>query len=172
MLLAANHQSFIDPPLAGISVDRPIHYLGRKTLFDNPIMSWFLERLNVVPVDRDGADMSALKTVIRLLRSGCVTLIFPEGTRTTDGNLQPARPGIGLVIAKTLVPVLPMRIFGTYEAWPKGQKYPGRSEITVVIGKPLRFTKEDTQGDLRVAYQRISDRVMEAIAALENPRRD
>ena len=68
-------------------------------------------RLNVVPIDQERPDMSALKTVIRLLRAGESTIVFPEGARTLDGQLQPAQPGIGLIIAKTLVPVVPMRVF-------------------------------------------------------------
>ncbi len=171
-LMAMNHQSFLDPPLAGICSRRQIYYLARKTLLDWPGMSWLLPRLRVIPVDQDRADMAALKTVIRILREGHCTVIFPEGSRTDNGQLQVAAPGIGLVIAKTLAPVIPMRIFGAYEAFPRGAKSIRRVPITVVIGKPIRFTADDVLGDPREVYRRLSATVMDAIAALENPRED
>ena len=84
-------------------------------------ISWMAPaKLNVIPVDQEGGDRSALKALIRLLRAGHGVLVFPEGSRTLDGNLQPALPGVGFVIAKTLAPVVPMRIFGAHEALPRG----------------------------------------------------
>ncbi len=171
-LLAMNHQSFLDPPFAGICCDREIHYLARKTLFDIPFLGRVLRHLNLVGVDRDGADMSALKNVIRILHASGCTIVFPEGTRTKDGHLQPASAGVGLIIAKTLAPVVPMRIFGAFEAFPRSAKLPRRVPVTIVIGKPLRFTEADMAGDPRAVYQRVSDTVMARIAALENPRKD
>jgi 1-acyl-sn-glycerol-3-phosphate acyltransferase len=91
-------------------------------LLDHWFWGWLLPKLNVIPVDQEGSDRSALKALIRILRAGQATLVFPEGARTLDGNLQPAQPGLGLVIAKTLAPVVPMRIFGAHEAWPRGVK--------------------------------------------------
>ena len=100
-ILAMNHESYLDPPLAGIACRREIHYLARKTLLDWPVLGPILPKLNVIPVDQDRADMSALKTVIKLVRAGHSTVIFPEGSRTLDGDFLPALPGLGLVIAKT-----------------------------------------------------------------------
>ena len=165
-----NHQSVLDPPFAGISCQRPIHYLARKTLFDIPVIGWILRRINVIGVDREGSDVAALKTVMRVLKSGGCTIVFPEGTRTRDGSLQPAKPGAGFIIAKTLAPVIPMRIFGAFEAFPKGAKIPRMTPVTIVVGQPIHFTKADTAGDARVVFQRLSERVMEKIAALKNPR--
>ena len=169
-LLAMNHQSFLDPPFAGISCKREVFYLARKTLFDIPVAGPIIRRLNVIGVDRDGSDVAALKAVIRVLRSGGCTVVFPEGTRTRDGNLQPARAGAGFIIAKTLAPVVPMRIFGAYEAFPRDSKFPRCSPVTVVVGKPMRFTAADVAGDPRIVFQRLSEQVMKKIAALKNPR--
>jgi 1-acyl-sn-glycerol-3-phosphate acyltransferase len=166
-ILAMNHQSFLDPPLAGISCKREICYLARRTLLKWPILGPIFPKLNVVPVDQERADMSALKTVIRLVKNGQCTVIFPEGARTGDGKLQPAQPGLGLVIAKTLAPVVPMRIFGAYEAFPRGAKFPKLHRITIVVGEPIHFTQEDLAGSGRELYQRLSERVMEKIAALQ-----
>lgn len=170
-ILAMNHQSYLDPPLAGIACRREIHYLARKTLLQWPILGPIFPHLRVVPVDQERADMSALKNVIKIVRSGGCTVVFPEGGRTLDGNLQPAQPGLGLVIAKTLAPVIPMRIFGAYEAFPRGGKPRPFTPVTMVVGEPMRFTPADLAGETgRALYQRLSERVMERIAAIEYER--
>jgi 1-acyl-sn-glycerol-3-phosphate acyltransferase len=167
VILAANHQSFLDPPFAGSASDRAIYFLARRTLLDGPILGWLLPKLNVVPVDSEGGkDRTALKALIRILRAGEGTLVFPEGQRTPDGKLQPAQPGLGLVIAKTLAPVVPIRIFGAYEAWPIHKKWPRPGRVTVVVGEPIYFTEKDLEPRGKDLYQRLSQRVMDAIAAL------
>ncbi len=171
LILAVNHQSYFDPPLAGICCRRGVYYLARKSLLEWPFFGPLFPAMNVIPVDRDGNDMSALKGVIRIIRQGNGVVLFPEGTRSTDGNLQPARAGIGLVIAKTGAPVLPMRIFGSHEAFPKGKKTIHRHPITVVIGNPIHFDPTELKPATRETYQTLSDRVMTAIAALELPER-
>lgn len=171
MILAMNHQSFLDPPLAGICCKRDIYFLARKTLLDWPLLGPIFPKINVVPVDQERADMSALKTVIRLVKAGHCTVVFPEGARTETGDLQPAQPGLGLIIAKTLAPVVPMRIFGAREAFPRGAKLPRPHPITIVVGEPMHWTKADLEGGGRDLYQSLSQRVMERIAALSLPAR-
>ena len=166
VILAMNHQSYLDPSLAGTTCDRPIYFLARKTLMDVPLLGWLLPKLNVIPVNQEGIDRSALKILIRILKSGNAALVFPEGSRTLDGNLQPAEPGLGLVIAKTLAPVVPMRIFGAHEALPRGGGGLHFVPITIVIGEPIFFTTADVESPARDIYQRLSQRVMDAIAAL------
>ena len=174
LILASNHQSYFDPPLVGICSRRGVYYLARKTLLQIPLLGKLLPQINVILVDRDGNDMSALKSVIRTVKSGNGVVLFPEGTRSVDGSLQPGKAGIGLVIAKTRAPVQPVRIFGSYEAFPKGSDKISLTPITVVVGKPVRFTDADLdpdlhRGDERALYQHLSDRVMAAIAELQLP---
>ncbi len=169
-ILAMNHQSYLDPPLAGISCHREIHYLARKTLLDWPVMGRIFPKLNVIPVDQERADMSALKAVIRLVKAGNCTVVFPEGSRTEDGEFLPALPGIGLIIAKTRCPVVPMRIFGAREAFPRGGRPHLFKPITLVVGEPIRFTDADLAGKGRALYQRLSEQVMAQIAAIEYER--
>jgi 1-acyl-sn-glycerol-3-phosphate acyltransferase len=168
-IFAMNHQSYLDPPLAGIASKREVYFLARKTLMEAPVLSWLLPRMNVVPVDQEGNDRSALKALLRIVKAGRATVVFPEGSRTLDGNLQPALPGIGFVVAKTLAPVVPMRIFGAHEAMPRGGGGLRLHRITVVVGEPLRFTEADLEPRTKDVYQRLSDRVMEAIAAIQLP---
>jgi len=167
VILAMNHQSYLDPSLAGITCDRAIYFLARKTLLDVPLLGWLLPKLNVIPVSQEGIDRSALKTLIRILRCGNAALVFPEGARTINGNLQPAEPGLGLVIAKTLAPVVPMRIFGAHEALPRDGGSLHLVQITIVIGKPIFLTPADLEHRGKNLYARLSQRVMDAIAALQ-----
>lgn len=166
VILAMNHQSYLDPPLAGVASGREVYFLARKTLLDLPVLRWLLPKLNVVPVDQEGNDRSALKTLLRILKAGEATVVFPEGARTLDGNLQPALPGLGFIIAKTRAPVLPMRIFGAHEAWPRGSGRLRSHPITIVIGEPIRFLDADLNSGGKEVYARLSERVMEGIAAL------
>ena len=172
-LLAMNHQSYLDPPIVALASDpRPIHFLARKTLLQWPVLGPVFPRLNVIPIDQERPDMSALKSVIRLVRAGESTIVFPEGARTLDGKLQPAQPGIGLIIAKTLAPVVPMRVFGAYDAMPRGGSNIRMCPITVVIGKPLIFTAADVatdRGEGRALYQQLSEQVMTSIASIVPP---
>lgn len=165
-ILAMNHQSYLDPPLAGIACKRPIYFLARKTLLDVPLLGRILPKLNVIPVDQEGGDRSALKALLRILRAGECALVFPEGSRTLDGALQPAEPGLGFVIAKTLAPVVPMRIFGAHDALPRGGGRLRFHPITVVVGNPIFFTAAEVAGGRKDLYQRISQRVMDEIAKL------
>ena len=169
LLIAVNHSSFFDPPLAGICSRRGVYYLARKTLLKWPFFGPLFPAMNVIPVERDGNDMSALREVIKKVKEGNAVLLFPEGTRSLDGDLQPARAGIGLVIAKTGAPVLPMRIFGAYEAFPKNARRFQLSQISVVIGEPIHFSAEEISNTSRETYQLLSNRVMDAIAALKLP---
>ena len=169
-ILASNHASYLDPPLIGVACREDIYFLARRTLLERPLIGPVLAKLNTVPIDRDRGDLGAVKALLRLLKSGKRVIMFPEGTRSADGRLQPARAGIGLIIAKSLVPVVPLRIFGSFEALPRsgGIHF---TQVSIVIGKPLYFTKEDLGSDERHAYQPLSDRVMASISALEVPGR-
>jgi 1-acyl-sn-glycerol-3-phosphate acyltransferase len=167
VILAMNHESYLDPPFAGIGCQRAIYFLARKSLFDVPVLGWILPKLNVIPVDQEGGDRTALKALIRILRANHCALVFPEGSRTLDGNFQPAQPGIGFVIAKTLAPVVPMRIFGAHRALPRGGGKLRFCRITIAIGEPLRFSAAEVEGYGRQVYPRLSQRVMDAIAALK-----
>lgn len=166
VILAMNHQSYLDPPLAGITCDRPIYFLARRTLLNIPLLGGVLPKVNVIPVNQEGVDRTAIKALIRVLQAGNGVLIFPEGSRTMDGDLQPAEPGLGLVIARTLAPVVPMRIFGAREALPRGGGHLRLVPITIVIGEPIFFSAADLEPRGKNLYAGLSARVMKAIAAL------
>ena len=161
-IIAANHCSYLDPPLVGVACKRAIHYLARKSLLDVPILGPILPELNVIPVDQKNADRSALMGAIRVVRNGGAVLIFPEGTRSHDGNLQPAQPGIGMIVAKTGAPVVPVKISGSYEVFPRGSSCPRLGPVTVSVGPALRFDSLETEG--RDFYQKASNCILDAVA--------
>ncbi|HTV41268.1 MAG TPA: lysophospholipid acyltransferase family protein [Candidatus Sulfotelmatobacter sp.] len=172
VILAANHASYVDPPVVGAGLDRAINYLARQSLFRFPIIGRLLLSWNAVPVDRDGGGAKGLKIILDRLLGGAGIILFPEGTRSYDGKLQPAQPGIGLTVAKSDAPVVPVRVFGTYEAWGRNRKVPLPKRITVRYGEPMRFeklraeAKDCSRVRLKEIYQQIADEIMAAIAAL------
>ena len=172
VILAMNHQSFFDPPLAGNACDRAIFFLAKKSLMNVPVLGWLLPKLNVIPVNLEGGDRSAMKALIRILSAGECALVFPEGSRTPDGTLQPAAAGLGLLIAKTRAPVVPMRIFGAFDAWPIHGKIHLWRKITIVVGEPIYFSESDFGSGGKDIYAQLSQRVMDAIAAIQLPEED
>ena len=166
-IIAANHCSFFDPPLVGVACRRAIHYLARKSLLEWPILGPIFPDLNVIPVDRKNADRSALMGAIRVVKNGGAVLIFPEGTRSPDGKLQSAQPGIGMIVAKTGAPVVPVRIFGSYEVYNRNRRRPKIGAVTVRVGQPLSFPTVGEKNDqARERYQNDSETIMKAIADL------
>lgn len=168
VLIVCNHVSYLDPPMVGISYRKEIWFLARKSLFRG-FGAWLYPRLNVIPVDQEQPDMTGLKNIIRLLQKGERVLLFPEGSRSWDGTPQKGEPGVGLVIAKTRVPVQPLRIFGAHAVMPRGAGLPRPGRIRIVVGHPIPFTEEERSAKGRHGYGQLSDRVMQAIATLPDP---
>jgi 1-acyl-sn-glycerol-3-phosphate acyltransferase len=162
-IIAANHCSYLDPPLVGVACKRAIHYLARKSLLDVPILGPILPELNVIPVDQKNADRSALMGAIRVIRNGGAVLIFPEGTRSQDGKLQPAQPGIGMIAAKTGAPVVPVRISGSYDAFPKGARVPRIALVKVEISRAIQMAEPGSEA--RKNYQDLADQYLRSIAS-------
>ncbi|MBU6401179.1 MAG: 1-acyl-sn-glycerol-3-phosphate acyltransferase [Verrucomicrobia bacterium] len=173
VILAANHCSYLDPPLVGAGVRREINYLARESLFRFPIVGAVLRSWKVVPVDREGGGAAGLKRILDRLLAGDAILLFPEGTRSRDGRFQPARSGIGLTVIKSNAPVVPVRVFGTYEAYGRHLRVPQPRRVGVQYGLPLGFEASRTEAAtcsrvrLKEIYQQVADEIMAAIAALQ-----
>lgn len=172
-ILAANHASFLDPLVIGASASRELHYLARDSLFRYPLLGGWLRSVNVVPVDRDGGSPAGLKAILDRLLAGNAIVLFPEGTRTGDGRLQPARAGIGLVVIKSQAPVVPVRVFGTYEAFNRHMKVPRPRRLTVKFGQPLGFAElraeaaQCPKARLKEIYRQVAEEIMRAIGGLQ-----
>ena len=166
VLVASNHQSFLDPPLIGFLYKTEMVFLARKTLFQGG-GKWLYPKWNAIPVDQDRPDMASLKTIIRKLKEGQRVLVFPEGQRTLDGTLGPAAPGIGLIAAKSAAVIQPIRIRGAREALPRGSGKIHFARIIVTIGEPIRLTPEElASASDKPGYERLANRIMAAIAEL------
>jgi 1-acyl-sn-glycerol-3-phosphate acyltransferase len=166
VLVASNHQSFLDPPLIGNLYKDEMVYLARKTLF-NRVTRWLYTSWNAIPVDQDRPDMASLKTIIRKLKEGHRVLVFPEGSRTQDGSLGEAAPGIGLIAVKSGVPIQPVRISGARDALPRGSARIRFARITVSVGPPIILSPEELKSaKTKDDYDRVARRIMAAIEAL------
>lgn len=163
VLVAANHQSFLDPPLVGNLYHEEMYFLARKTLFVG-LGKWLYKQWNAIPVDQERPDMASLKTMVKLLHQGEKVLVFPEGERSESGALGTAQPGIGLIVAKAGVKVQPVRIRGAIDALPRGSSRIKFARITMTVGPAIDFSGEDYKG--KDGYQKIADRIMAEIAAL------
>ncbi len=172
VILASNHSSFLDPPLVGSGLHRPVNYLARESLFRFPVVGAILRSWNAVPVDRDGGGAGGLRAIMDRLQKGGAILLFPEGTRSKDGSLQPARSGIGLTVIKSEAPVVPVRVFGTFEAYNRSIRFPRPHRVIVKYGQPIDFSAVRAEARvcakprLKQIYQEVADRIMVEIAAL------
>lgn len=172
LIIAANHASNFDPVVLGAwlapRLGRRMHWLGKKELFDWPILGWLARNGGVHPVDRDAADVDAFRLAKRILDEGHALFVFPEGTRSRDGALQVARDGVAVLALRTDATILPIGISGSQRVWPRGQKLPhpgGR--VSVRIGRPFRLADElPADVDRKAAKRLATDHIMRRIAEL------
>jgi 1-acyl-sn-glycerol-3-phosphate acyltransferase len=170
-IVAANHASLLDPPIVGAQVPRQTAAFARKTLWKGGFVSWWLDIVGVIPVDRDGgSDVVAIRRVLQALKQDKGIILFPEGTRTLTGQLQRAKAGVGLMACRTGVPVVPARVFGTFEACGRNGPLRLAAPVAVVFGRPLFPADYDDRSDGKERYQHASECIMSAIASLEIPR--
>ncbi len=144
-LIVSNHQSFIDPLLVGLIARRPLTFLARKNLFKNRIFGALLHEYGAFPIDRNlGKD--GLQAVFDALGRGEAVTVFAEGERTHDGELQPLKAGIALIVKRADAPIIPCAIVGAFESWPRHAKRPRLAplflpksvgSIAVVFGEPV-----------------------------------
>jgi len=166
VLVASNHQSFLDPPLIGNLYKTEMVFFARKSLFCG-IGKWLYPQWNAIPINQEKPDMSSMKTVIRNLKEGWRVLVFPEGARTLDGSIGQAAPGVGMIAAKAGVPIQPVRIYGANEALPRGSGKVRFARITVKVGEPIILSQEEFKSYSRKGgYEELTNRIMDAIKAL------
>jgi 1-acyl-sn-glycerol-3-phosphate acyltransferase len=169
VIIASNHASYLDPPAVGASSRRMrmTHFMARDTLFRNPLMGAFLRRVGVIPLDRTKGDLKAMKTAIQLLKDGACVALFPEGTRSENGELQAPKPGIGFLVAKGEAPVVPVYVHGSFEAWSRHSGGLQRKPVTVIYGKLITSEEIQKLGKGREAYPLIGELIMTRIAEIK-----
>jgi 1-acyl-sn-glycerol-3-phosphate acyltransferase len=170
-LLAANHASYVDPPLVGLPLSQQVCFFARKSLWKPGLAAWWLNAVGCIPVDRDGSsDVPAIKRAIQAVKQSKVIILFPEGTRSPDGRLQTPKPGVGLIACRTGATVIPARIFGSYDAFGRGGGLRLGTPVSITYGRPLTPADYDDPRDGKERYQRAAERIMAAISRLEPPR--
>ena len=156
LLLVSNHQSYLDPVLLGVRLRRPLSYLAKSELFRNPAFAWLIRLLGAFPVKQGAGDVGAMKETIARLHAGDALNIFPEGSRTEDGQMRSMEKGIGLVVRKAKVPVVPVVIDGSFRAWPKGRTMFRSSPIRVMYGPPMDLSNLDRDGIVEAIDQTLT----------------
>jgi 1-acyl-sn-glycerol-3-phosphate acyltransferase len=151
LILASNHQSYMDPVFCGVRARRQLSYLARESLFGNWFFAWLIRSLNAIPLRRDEADMAAVKKVLGRLKEGGAVCLFPEGTRTGDGRIAAFKPGLGLLCRRGGASVVPVLIDGAFECWPRHQKMFKRGRVTVTYGRPVPIEQAREMGDKKLA---------------------
>jgi 1-acyl-sn-glycerol-3-phosphate acyltransferase len=136
VLLVSNHLSFLDVFFLGIPLRRPLNFVARSTLFV-PVLAFLMRSIGAFPIQREGIGASGVKETLRRLRGGGIVTLFPEGTRSTDGQLAPLKSGIAVLVTRAAVPVVPVGLAGTFEIWPRSRKVPIPHPIRIHYGLPI-----------------------------------
>jgi 1-acyl-sn-glycerol-3-phosphate acyltransferase len=173
-LILANHQSFLDPLLIGVGLDRPVSFLARSSLFRVPVIGWILRNTYVMPINRDTAGTESIREGVRRMEHGFLVGIFPEGTRTRDGRIGVMKPGFISLVRRAQVPVVPAGIAGAGQAMPRGALIPRAGSVRVVFGEPLsgeELERLRQRGNETEFVARVRERIQECVNQAESWRR-
>jgi 1-acyl-sn-glycerol-3-phosphate acyltransferase len=165
LIVAPNHRSYIDPPLLNAVSPEPLVFLAKKELFEGKTKNWFFRNMNAIPVDRSRADLNALNEALGRLSQGCKVCIFPEGKRAPSGGFLKPKPGIGYLVAKAKVKVVPVYLHNTEKVMGKSDKFPkpAKEPVKIIFGQPLEF--KDVE-DSPKGYKAVANQIMEEIKKL------
>ncbi len=167
VLLAANHCSFLDPPLIGLGVPRQIAFLAKEELFSVPVFGRWIRTLGAYPVARGKGGLRAIKTALRLLKEGHAVLVFPEGTRSSNGQLIPFEDGLAWLSIKTGTEVIPIFIGGTYRALPRNAWIPKPVKVRIQVGEPIPPPSDDRNRSSSESVSEMNQRIRKAILELK-----
>ncbi len=170
VLVLSHHQSHLDPVLIGLACDRRMNFLARQSLFGFAPFRWLINSLDAIPLDREGLGIGGLKESLRRLKQNEMLLIFPEGTRTPDGEVGRLMPGFLALARRTKVPLLPVAMDGAYDSWPKRNLLPKPAMVYIHYG-PAIFPDEAATFDDAALLAEIDRRVRACHAAAREHRR-
>ncbi|MFZ4572933.1 MAG: lysophospholipid acyltransferase family protein [Phycisphaerales bacterium] len=142
LLIAANHQSYLDPPLVGDYPARQCAFVARAGLFKVPIFAPLIRSLDATPIKESGNDRGAIMTVLELLKNGQAVVIFPEGSRSTDGAMHQFKRGLALLVKMGKVPVVPAALEGCYDCFPPGGRprfFWRGPRVALQFGDPISY---------------------------------
>jgi 1-acyl-sn-glycerol-3-phosphate acyltransferase len=168
-LIVSNHLSLIDPFVVGFAAHRLVNFMGKEELFDLPVLGFLIRKLGSFPVDRSRTDPAAMRTALSVLKEGELLGMFPEGTRSTTGEMIEFRTGAARVAARMNVPMIPAALFNTNKAMPPG-KFLRPARLAVRFGKPFELTELHEHPKDEQALERALELIRERIGALQGER--
>jgi 1-acyl-sn-glycerol-3-phosphate acyltransferase len=171
VLLISNHLSYLDVFFLGIPLRRPLNYVARSTLF-LPVLGSLIRSVGGFPIQREGMGASGMKETLKRLRAGGIVTLFPEGTRSSDGELGPLKPGIAVLVQRAGVPIVPVGLAGTYEVWPRSRIIPVAHPIRIHYGRAV-FPEDLAGMETEAITELIRERLLECrLEANRGLRRD
>jgi len=166
-IIASNHISYLDPPLISAVLPRRVTFIARKGLFDIPLLGWFIRHYSF-PIDRERPKPSTIKEAIRRLKRGELLAMFPEGKRSETGELLEPKKGLGMIVSRIDVPVIPTLIIGSNKALPVGARWLKRAKITIIFDRPIYYSSTiETTANRQRAYEGLGRMVMSAIKEMK-----
>ena len=162
-IIASNHLSFWDPPILGTSCPEEVYFIARATLFDHPILRFFITRLNAYPVKGVAHDFTSFKLISQLLEEKKKVILFPEGRRSVDGKLQDFKTGVAMLAHRASCPIIPAYIYGTFEIWSRARKFPKLwGHTACIFGSPL-YMEAFSHLPKKEAHEAITQKVRESV---------
>jgi 1-acyl-sn-glycerol-3-phosphate acyltransferase len=163
VLIASNHVAYFDPPLIGSASPREFYYMAKKELFDNSLLGWLIDKYNAIPISRGSFDREGIEKATEVLKQGNALLVFPEGTRSKDGNLREPKLGVAKLALETCAPIVPACI-----------DYPGgwlkafflRRKIKVRFGSPIKAEEFLQIPKNKEGYSKLTSQIMQRIKEL------
>ncbi len=168
-IMAPNHISYVDPPLAGSSQKREVHFMAKKSLFRNKLFGYIISATNAHPISRGAVDRKSFETAANILKKGDGLVVFPEGTRSKTDDFLPPRPGIGMIARKSLCPICPTYINGTNRLW---DCFIGRDRLGINYGRTITADELEQFEDNKDGYRLLAENVMERIRELKKEYKD
>jgi 1-acyl-sn-glycerol-3-phosphate acyltransferase len=162
LVLVCNHQSNLDPLMVGVACPRQLSYLARDTLFVGAF-GMLIRSFDAIPIDREGTGLAGLRNTLGRLKKGGAVLMFPEGTRTPDGNLQSLKPGFAPLVRRSSATIVPAALDGPFRAMPRGVKWPRPVRITLQFGPALTPADIAPLDDEQLVAQ-IAHRIADCLA--------
>ena len=164
VLIASNHVAYFDPPLIGSSSPREFYYMAKKELFENSLLGWLIDKYNAIPISRGGFDREGIRKATEVLKQGNALLVFPEGTRSKDGDLIEPKLGVAKLALETGAPIVPACI-----------DYPGgwikaffqRRKIKVRFGSPIKAEEFSQIPKNKEGYSKLTSQIMQRIKELK-----
>ncbi|MFH0931681.1 MAG: lysophospholipid acyltransferase family protein [Candidatus Zixiibacteriota bacterium] len=164
VLIASNHIDLYDPFLIGCTSPRELYYLAKIELFKKPLLGWLLKKLNSIPISRGSFDRKGLQRAVEILRAGKALLVFPEGTRSIDGNLKELKLGVAKLALEAEVPIVPAYLDYSKD-WLKA--FFQREKIKVKFGSPIKKENLSQIPRNKEGYIRITREIIQRIKTLK-----